>query len=100
MGKREDKITAEIKKYLDSLPRSQVKYFKISDRFTSGVPDFILNYRGCFLAVEVKRTGGKPRKLQAHVIKRLNEVKEGAATSVDNVEDLKAALVHIDMRFI
>ena len=65
----EAKIKKEIVAYLKSLgdkcwwaPYVQNGYGK------NGVPDYLVCYRGRFLALEVKKEGGKPTPWQTHQI--------------------------------
>lgn len=45
-----------------------------------GVPDLIVCYRGRFMALEVKRPGGKPTPLQAETLGKINTA--GGITAV------------------
>ena len=63
----------------------------------NGTPDVLACYRGYFLAVEVKRPGGKPTKIQRHTIGLIVEA-GGEAVVADKVEIVVNALDRIDRR--
>ena len=86
MATPEGIITKQIKMYLEGL--ACCWFFKVSDRFTSGIPDFIGCYRGRFFAIEVKRQGGKPRMLQEYIIDKIKSA-GGLAGTIDNISDIE-----------
>lgn len=89
-GTSEASVTKRIKKYLDAKKkRERLWYWKASDRFTAGIPDFIGVYEGRFWALEIKRPGKKPRKLQAFVIAKIVAA-GGAADWVDSEEGARS----------
>ena len=53
----------DLKKYLDSIGAWHFSPF-MAGFGKSGVPDIVFCYRGRFAAIEVKREGKKPTKLQ------------------------------------
>jgi hypothetical protein len=87
----EGRITAGIVRWL-KLRRSQgaeIWWVKLwgNPLQRAGLPDFVIAYRGRFLAVEVKRHGGSLTRIQAHT---LDEMKAAGfvavvARSVDDV---------------
>lgn len=102
--KLEAKVTKEIKDYLDALIKLgwRLWYQKISDRFTSGLPDFIVCCYGYFIAIEVKREGDKPKNhpwqdfalaepIQAFTLQKISNA-DGNCVAVDNVEDVRQLL--------
>lgn len=82
-------LTRQVNEYLKAFDRCELWYYKASDRYTSGVPDFIGNYRGHFFALELKATGKKPKPIQEHTIKRINNIKYGAIYA-DNLDAVKS----------
>jgi len=84
LGKRTEAwITSKTKKLLDSYAKRGIWYYKVSDKFTIGIPDFIGVCNGRFFAIELKRPGAKARKLQAHVLARI-EAAGGAVLATDD----------------
>lgn len=55
---------------------------------TTGLPDIIICYKGKFLALEVKRPGGKLTKLQEKTIKDIKAA-GGKAYIVTSVEEVR-----------
>ncbi len=88
MAKKENSIQAEIMLYLKGNPRKGIQgkggwwlNFHGGDLFMPmGIPDIIGCYKGRFVALEVKRPGEQPRKLQEHTISLLRNA--GAAVAV------------------
>lgn len=83
----EAKITKQVKKYLDSFPKHALWYYKVSDKFTSGIPDFIGCYKGNFFVIELKDIGKKPGKLQEWTLKSIVSA-GGSVMSTDNFDDV------------
>ena len=65
-----------------------------SGRMRAGVPDLLCCYLGRFVAFEVKRSGGKPTKLQEHEIKKIQEA-GGMAFVVTSAKTVIAILESI-----
>lgn len=88
-GASEAHVTKKIKAFLDELKLIEALWFwKVSDRFTAGIPDYVGVYHGRFWALEIKRPGGKPRKLQEYVMRKI-EAAGGAVTWVDSLDEAK-----------
>ena len=82
-------ITSKTKDFLEDLKKiDKLWFFKVSDKFTAGVPDFVGVWRGRFFAIELKREGGKPRLLQALILSRINKA-GGLTLATDDFEDVK-----------
>lgn len=85
----EKAIVNAIKSYLDKLPGCYVikTYGSV---YSAGQPDLLGCYQGRTLALEVKRPGGKPTKLQAALLKKWGAAGAitGVVTSVEEVEEL------------
>lgn len=61
-----------------------------------GTPDVVACIHGLFVGIEVKRPGHKPRPLQEHHLKKIEEAQGHTcvATCVADVEDFLENLVH------
>jgi len=81
-------ITSSIMKWLRARGAHVIKTYGGPNR--RGLPDLIGVYRGRALALEVKRPGGKPTKLQEYELGRWAAAGAVAAvvTSVDEVKRL------------
>lgn len=89
-------ITKKTKKLLDSKElRGEPIYFnKISDRFTSGIPDIQGTYYGVSFYIELKDKGEEARKLQDWHLTRAK--KAGAEVlSTDNYDEVVAFIDQI-----
>lgn len=67
-----------------------VWFWCVQDRFTSGVMDIVGVYKGHFFAIEVKRPGGRARRLQKYIMDKVIRA-GGHVVVADNlavVEDL------------
>jgi len=79
--------------YFKELKRKHEGFFyqKISDRYTSGIPDYYILFNGNTLWLELKKTGAKARPLQEYTLKQLRRA--GAQTLVtDDFETVKRAV--------
>lgn len=74
----ETKLKNQVIKYLKTLEGCW--YYKSSDRFTSGIPDLLICFRGHFVALELKAPKGKVSKLQSHTLAAIGDAK--GSTSV------------------
>ena len=61
---------------------------------TAGLPDIIVCFKGLFLALEVKRPGGKLTKLQEVTLNRIKDA-EGHAYKVTSCDEVKEILKNI-----
>ena len=89
-------IVAAIKRYLASLG-SDVFYFKEhgGPYGTSGIPDIICCYKGRFLGLEAKLSGGKLTELQKRALDKINRA-GGIARRVECVDDVRAVIRLVD----
>lgn len=86
----EASITRAILKYLNSLPGCRaIKSFGSGRR--AGEPDIYCVYRGRFFALEVKRPGGKPTRLQALTLEKWERAGAVAAV-VHSVAEVRAII--------
>jgi Holliday junction resolvase len=88
VGKTEQRIQTEIVKYIESIGGYVVKVMVAN---SNGTPDLICCIDGKFLAIEVKKDGGKVSELQKHHIKKI-QVSGGEAIVAYSVDDVYAHL--------
>jgi hypothetical protein len=82
-------ITRQTKMMLDKyiMAGEELYYNKISDRFTSGIPDFQGTFYGVSFYIELKDEGKKARKLQDWHLR--NARRAGAQVlSTDNYDEV------------
>lgn len=83
----ETKIKRALVKRLKQIP--WLWYYCASDKYTCGIPDVLIVYKGKFIAIELKDPN-KPskthRKLQAYVREMINRA-GGYAVEMTSVED-------------
>lgn len=69
-------ITKQFKDHLDDKVRlygRSFMYWKISDRYASGRPDFKVMFMGESAYIELKAEGEKPRPRQTHEMRKLQQ---------------------------
>ena len=88
IAKSELKIQTAI---LRKLRTSGGLWFKIHDIITKALPDIIGCYQGLFIAIEVKRVGERPTKLQDWVLEQVEKA-GGIGIWIDDVKDLDTLL--------
>ncbi len=84
----EKKVQADIVKYLKTV--DGLYFNKHSDRYVKGIPDILGCYKGCFFAIEVKKSeGGKIAPMQQWHAERITKAggKHIFATNVQQVVD-------------
>lgn len=59
----ETRLKNKVREYFESL--TNCFFYKVSDRYEVGLPDFIICYRGQFLGIELKAKS-KQSKIQKH----------------------------------
>ena len=89
-GTTEKAIVNSIKRYLDKLPGCYVVKTHGSI-YGAGQPDLLGCYKGRMFALEVKRPGRRPTKLQQAVLKKW-EAAGAIAAVVTSVEEVKELL--------
>ena len=82
---KESEVQKQIQYYLSSLGAF---HFKTIANTTNGIPDLIACLDGKFVAIEVKKPGGKPSPLQVVKIRKIEEA-GGIAFIAYSVEDVK-----------
>ena len=92
----EKEITAQIMRYLKTIPSCFAWKQHGGMYGVAGLPDIICCYRGRFVALEVKTTSGKLTKLQENTIQRIKAAK-GQAFKVTSVEDVKEVFRHLSV---
>lgn len=89
-------VVASIKKYLASLGGDVFFWKEHGGPYgTSGVPDIICCYKGCFLGLEVKLPSGRLTELQKRAIEKIN-CAGGIACRVESVDDVKRVIARVD----
>jgi len=65
-------------------------FYKVSEKFTAGIPDVIGCIAGRFIAIELKVKGGKLTKLQEFTLRKLNLAGAitGVCYSLDEIREL------------
>lgn len=91
---KEKEVVDSIKNYLQAIPN--LFYWKEhGGQFgTAGIPDIIICYKGRFIALEVKRPGGKPTLLQKITLNKIEKAK-GIAKLVTSVEQVKEIIENL-----
>lgn len=87
----EGKVKHDIKRFLATLGEDVWYFMPVPGGYgTNGVPDFIICYRGTFVAIEAKAPGklDNTTPLQRMQIRNIHKA-SGHALVVDNVETLK-----------
>jgi Holliday junction resolvase len=90
----ESAIQKKISDYLNALPECWT--CKVMSANKRGVPDILAVVSGRFVAIEVKRPGGKPSKLQLAQLKRI-EAAGGLAMIAESIDDVIAHLASADI---
>lgn len=90
----EGKVKMKVKKYLTEMGA----YYAMpatGGYGLSGTPDFLICYRGMFVAIECKANGNKPTALQEAALQRIRDA-GGMALVIDetNVDELKELFGH------
>jgi len=65
----EQKLVKPVTDYLETL-KPHIVFWKICDRHTSGIPDYVGLYKGKFFVIELKAPGKKPSDIQQFNIDR------------------------------
>lgn len=96
----EAKLTAKCKKYFTKLQKEHPDFYfqKFSDRFTSGICDYYILFRGLSIWIELKDIGKTIEPIQNHTMKRLHRA--GAITlwtsEFEQVKKLVDDIIGID----
>lgn len=93
-GISEAQFKVKVQKELSRLPR--IWFFKTQLVSLVGIPDIIGVCNGVFFAWELKKVGGKPTKMQLHVLKKIN--KAGGEAQVVYPTTLEIALEALTKR--
>lgn len=85
----EKQLKKQVEKFLKSLPNCW--FYHPADRWLVGLPDFIICYKGRFIAIELKREGRFLNKIQEYVMRKIRQA--GAKVVVAySLEDVKKIL--------
>ena len=85
---KEQDIQTKIMDYISSIGGLPVKFNNIGIYAKAGVSDILACIKGRFVAIEVKKPGNTPSKLQENFINGINSI-GGVAFWVDNLDDVK-----------
>ena len=88
---KEQDIQTAIMNYISSIGGLPVKFNNMGIYAKAGVSDILACIKGKFVAIEVKRPGQKPTKLQLNFIDAINSI-GGVAFWADNLETVKEHL--------
>lgn len=88
---KEQDIQTTIMNYISSIGGLPIKFNNIGIYAKAGVSDILACIKGRFVAIEVKKPGGKPSALQLQFITAINSI-GGLAFWADNLEDVKNKL--------
>ena len=91
MSKKEQDIQTKIMEYITSIGGLPIKFNNIGIYAKAGVSDILACIKGRFVAIEVKKPGNKPSKLQENFIDGVNSI-GGLAFWADNLKDVKDKL--------
>lgn len=69
----EKQFENEIKKFLNTLPRTWYFKYWAGPYSKAGIPDIIACVNGRFVAIEVKAENGRPSELQKRTVKLIQE---------------------------
>lgn len=73
-------------------------YIKKNEQLAkSGDPDIIICHNGLFVAIEMKRPGGKPTKLQEIKLKKIGDSR-GIAAIASSLDEFKKIIDYADVR--
>ena len=93
----EKDIIAAIRRYLATLGEDVFFWKEHGGPYgVSGVPDIICCYKGRFLGLEAKLSGGKLTALQKRALEKINRA-GGVACRVESVEDVKRVIERVDL---
>jgi len=87
-GRTEAWLTKKTNKLLKSYAKRGIWFYKVADKFTAGIPDFIGVCNGRFFAIELKRPGAKAGQLQLFILDRIEKA-GGATLTTDSFDDVK-----------
>ena len=87
-------IQQRIQKYLKGIGAKAVKMHG-NEYSEAGIPDLLVCFQGMFLALEIKRPGAYPTRLQKVQLQRFKDAGAiaGVVRSVEDVETMIAAIV-------
>lgn len=88
----ETKLKIKVNNYLKTIKNCW--FTKISDRFSHGIPDFLICYQGKFIAIELKATHNASQS-QAFQSYNINEIikAKGIGAICYSVEDVKRLII-------
>jgi len=92
-------LESELKKKVLRMLKSEfphVWFYKVSDKFCSGLPDIIMCFNGHLVGLELKRPGAKPRPLQVLILEKIRKA-GGFAMCSDNLDQCHHFLADVQI---
>ena len=86
VGNTETQLKKQVTKYLKTVPG--LWFYHPADRWITGIPDFIICYKGRFIAIELKIEGKSLNKMQEYILNKIQWA-EGKIGTAHNVEEVK-----------
>jgi|SRR5215467_2777603 len=87
-------VKDDIKKLLASYGDELYYFMPVQAGFGTRTVDFLICYRGLFIAVEAKRQGSRAKKFQQRILDQIRDA-NGEALCIDDVAQLKDLLDYI-----
>jgi hypothetical protein len=96
----EGKVKSELDVYLDSLGRACFYFKPMNFGYgKNGIPDYIICYKGFFLAPETKRAkGGKSQPWQERRQMEINKA-QGYSARITDIEIVKNWIAECDLKY-
>jgi hypothetical protein len=94
----ESSVKSDIKDFLDAKGEDIYYHMSVQSGYGRRTVDFLICYKGMFIAIEAKRLGGYGAKFQVDLCEEIRDA-HGHALIADNVEQVKALFNYIDGRF-
>lgn len=89
----ESQLRDKVKRYLKTI--TGLWFWKVSDRYTSGIPDIVGCYKGLFFAIELKIKGNSVTKIQQYTIDKVKKC-EGNAFVCHSLNEVKKCIAEIE----
>lgn len=90
----EAKITSKVKALLQGYSKKHKPYiffWKVSDRYTSGIPDYYILIKGTPIHLELKDINKEPSSIQRYMMKRIRQA-GGISFSSCDFDEIKMFL--------
>jgi hypothetical protein len=87
-----------IKVVLDAKGTDLYYFMPVQQGFGKRTVDFLVCYKGMFLAIEAKRSGARAKKFQADLLETIRDA-HGHGMVTDDARDVEKLLDYIDRSF-